>query len=160
MRYASTRRGARSEAFGLPTLPASAALGSAFLSTSGLRLTWRQFMPDRTEQPWSLSEPRIDTGFKPALSGKDASARDIAVLVSVADNTELLFAAYQRNYPRCAHWFTSPSPGAIRTGSVRRGKPPTLRMLFRTECGRRGAITEISELCTSSWPYRLASRCS
>ena len=83
------------EAFGLPTLPASAALGSAFLSTSGLRLTWRQFMPDRTEQPWSLSEPRIDTGFKPVLSGKDASARDIAVLVSVADNTEPLFAAYQ-----------------------------------------------------------------
>ena len=83
------------EAFGLPTLPAAAALGSAFLSTSGLGLTWRQFMPDRTEQPWSLSEARVDTGFIATLSGKDASARDIAVLVSVADNTEPVFAAYQ-----------------------------------------------------------------
>lgn len=83
------------EAFGLPTLPAAAALGSAFLSTGGLRLTWRQFMPDRTEQPWSLSQARVDTGFRPALSAKDASARDIAVLVSVADNTEPVFAAYQ-----------------------------------------------------------------
>lgn len=83
------------EAFGLPTLPAAVALGSAFLNTSGLRLTWRQFMPDHTEQPWSLSQPRVDTGFKPTLSGKDASARDIAVLVSVADNTEPVFAAYQ-----------------------------------------------------------------
>ena len=83
------------EAFGLPTLPAAAALGSAFLSTSGIRLTWRQFMPDHTEQLWSLSQPRIDTGFKPALAGKDANARDIAVLVSVADNTEPVFTAYQ-----------------------------------------------------------------
>jgi hypothetical protein len=83
------------EAFGLPTLPAAAALGSAFLSTSGLGLTWRQFMPDRTEQPWSLSQARVDTGFRPTLSGKDAAARDIAVLVSVADNTEPVFAAYQ-----------------------------------------------------------------
>jgi CBASS immunity sensor of nucleotide second messenger signals len=83
------------EAFGLPTLPAAAALGSAFLSTGGLRLTWRQFMPDHTEQAWSLSQARVDTGFKPTLSGKDASARDIAVLVSVADNAEPVFAAYQ-----------------------------------------------------------------
>ena len=30
---------------------------------------------------------------------KDASARDIAVLVSVADNTEPVFAAYQKNLP-------------------------------------------------------------
>jgi hypothetical protein len=83
------------EAFGLPTLPAAAALGANFLSTSGLRLTWRQFMPDRTEQPWGLSQVRVDTGFKATLSGKDASKRDIAVLVSVADNTEPLFATYQ-----------------------------------------------------------------
>lgn len=83
------------EAFGLPTLPAAAALGSAFLNTSGLRLTWRQFVPDHTEQLWSLSQPRIDSGFKATLSGKDAGARDIAVLVSVADNTEPVFAAYQ-----------------------------------------------------------------
>lgn len=87
------------EAFGLPTLPAAAALGSAFLSTGGIALSWRQFMPDRTEQLWSLSQARVDAGFKATLSGKDAGARDLAVLVSVADNTEPVFAAYQSTLP-------------------------------------------------------------
>jgi SMODS-associated and fused to various effectors sensor domain len=87
------------EAFGLPTLPAAAALGNAFLSTSGLHLIWRQFMPDRTEQLWSLSQARVDTGFAATLSSKDAGARDIAVLVSVADNTQPLFAAHQSKLP-------------------------------------------------------------
>lgn len=83
------------EAFGLPTLPAATALGAAFLSTSGLGLAWRQFMPDRSEQIWSLSQARVETGFRATLSAKDTAAHDIAVLVSVADNTEPVFAAYQ-----------------------------------------------------------------
>lgn len=127
------------EAFGLPTLPAAAALGSAFLSTSGLRLTWHQFMPDHTEQPWSLSQARVDTGFKPTLSGKDASARDIAVLVSVADNTEPVFAAYQNklsslralihiakpgNYP---HRLSSPGEAADVAFVVQDGMREALR---------------------------------
>jgi SMODS-associated and fused to various effectors sensor domain len=111
------------EAFGLPTLPAAAALGSAFLSTSGLGLAWRQFMPDRTEQLWSLSQARVDTGFKATLSGKDPTARDIAVLVSVAENTEPLFAAYQNKLAlralvhiakpgNCPHRLNSPGEAA------------------------------------------------
>jgi hypothetical protein len=85
------------EAFGLPTLPAAAALGCAFLSTSGLRASWRQIAPGRDDQLWSLSQPKTDSGFKPQIMSKEPSARDIAVLVSVADNTEPVFAAYQRN---------------------------------------------------------------
>src|SRR5439155_4488570 len=38
------------EAFGLPTLPAAAAFGCAFLSTSGLRASWRQIAPGRDAQ--------------------------------------------------------------------------------------------------------------
>jgi len=127
------------EAFGLPTLPAAAALGSAFLNTSGLRLTWRQFMPDHTEQPWSLSQPRVDTGFKATVSGKDVSARDVAVLVSVADNAEPVFAAYQNklsslralvhitkpsNYP---HRLTTPGEAADVAYIVQEGMRTTRR---------------------------------
>lgn len=101
------------EAFGLPTLPAGAALGAAFLSTGGLRLTWRQFMPDHSEQLWSLSQARVDTGFKPRLISKDASARDIAVLVSVADNAEPVFAAYQSKMPSLRALVHIAKPGAF-----------------------------------------------
>ena len=79
--------------FGLPTLPGALAFGCAFLSTSGLRASWRQITPGHPDQLWTLTEPRGDSGFKPKIMGKDANARDIAVLVSIADNAEPLFAA-------------------------------------------------------------------
>lgn len=87
------------EAFGIPTLPAAAALGCAFLSTSGLPIMWRQFTPGEPDQLWSISERRKTSGFTSRITSKDPNARDIAVLVSVADNTEPLFAAYQRSLP-------------------------------------------------------------
>jgi hypothetical protein len=43
------------EAFGIPTLPAAAALGCAFLSTSGLRASWRQTAPGHADQIWTLA---------------------------------------------------------------------------------------------------------
>lgn len=87
------------EAYGLPTLPAAAALGCAFLSTSGLAASWRQIAPGREPQVWSLSQPRNDSGFKPRITSKEPTARDIAVLVSIADNSEPVFAAYQKSLP-------------------------------------------------------------
>jgi hypothetical protein len=87
------------EAFGLPTLPAAAALGCSFLATSGLRLSWRQIAPGYADQLWSLAQPREDSGFTPQMMSKNAGARDIAVLVSVADDTEPVFAACQKNLP-------------------------------------------------------------
>jgi hypothetical protein len=100
------------EAFGLPTLPAALAFGCAFLSTSGLRASWRQITPGHPDQLWTLAEPRGDSGFKPKIMGKDANARDIAVLVSIADNAEPLFAAYQKNLPplRALVQVTKPGP--------------------------------------------------
>lgn len=87
------------EAFGLPTLPAAAALGCAFLSTSGLRASWRQVTPGQPEGLWTLSQPRAESGFLAKRISKDAGARDIAVLVSVADNVEPLVADFQKNLP-------------------------------------------------------------
>jgi hypothetical protein len=100
------------EAFGLPTLPAAAALGCAFLSTSGLRASWRQIAPGRDDQLWTLTQPKEDTGFKAQIMSKELTARDIAVLVSVADNTEPVFAASQRSLPplRALVHITPPGP--------------------------------------------------
>lgn len=88
------------EAFGIPTLPAALAMGCAFLSTSGIKLSWRQLTTGRPDQLWTLFAAREDSGFKLRIWSKDPNARDIAVLVSVADNAEPLFAAYQRDLPR------------------------------------------------------------
>jgi hypothetical protein len=86
-------------AFGLPTLPAALALGCAFLSTGGIPLSWEQQTAGQTSQFWSLSATRVATGFSHRIWSKDPNARDIAVLVSVADNVEPLFAACQRDLP-------------------------------------------------------------
>lgn len=87
------------EAFGLPTIPAALALGCAFLSTGGIGLSWRQITPGRPDQFWSLSTAQEPAGFTARIWSKDPSARDIAALVSVADNAEPLFAACQRDLP-------------------------------------------------------------
>jgi hypothetical protein len=87
------------EAFGLPTLPAAVALGCAFLSTGGISLSWEQFTQGRPNQMWSLAHPGEPTGFKHQLVSQDAGARDIAVLVSVADNVEPVFAASRKALP-------------------------------------------------------------
>jgi SMODS-associated and fused to various effectors sensor domain len=100
------------EAFGLPTLPAAAALGCAFLATSGLRLSWRQIAPGRSDQVWSLAQPKEDSGFATQMMSKDPSARDIAVLVSIADNTEPVFAACQKNLPPLRALVHIARPGA------------------------------------------------
>jgi hypothetical protein len=100
------------EAFGLPTLPAAVALGCAFLSTSGLRASWRQIAPGRNDQLWSLSQPKEDSGFKARIMSKETSGRDIAVLVSIADNAEPVFAAYQKNLPALRALVHITRPGA------------------------------------------------
>jgi hypothetical protein len=101
------------EAFGIPTLPAAAALGCAFLSTSGLSASWRQIAPGRPDQVWSLDHPAQDAGFRPTILSKDSSARDLAVLVSIADNVEPLFASHQRNLPTIRALVHVTRPGAF-----------------------------------------------
>jgi hypothetical protein len=87
------------EAFGLPTLPAALALGCAFLSTGGIGLSWRQIFHDQSAQVWSLAHPRESSGFGHRLVSENAGARDIAVLVSVTDNVEPVFAACRGTLP-------------------------------------------------------------
>lgn len=53
----------------------------------------------RPDQIWSIAGSREDTGFKSRITSKDPNDRDIAVLVSVADNVEPLFASCQARLP-------------------------------------------------------------
>jgi hypothetical protein len=100
------------EAFGLPTLPAAAAFGCAFLSTSGLRASWRQIAPGRDDQLWTLTQPKEDSGFKAEITSKEPAARDLAVLVSIADNAEPVFAAGLKKLPPLRALVHVTRPGA------------------------------------------------
>lgn len=91
--------GREAVAFGLPTLPAALALGCAFLATGGIAMAWEQVTPGRPAQLWSLAQPRETSGFAHRLVSQDPAARDVAVLVSVADNVEPLFAATTKALP-------------------------------------------------------------
>jgi hypothetical protein len=92
-------RGRAVEAFGIPTLPAAAAFGCAFLATTGLQASWKQVQVGHPDQIWSLAAPREPSGFTPRIVSRTPAARDLAVLVSVADDTEPVFAAYQKQLP-------------------------------------------------------------
>ena len=99
------------EASGIPTLPAAAALGCAFLSTGGITLSWRQVTPGQSGQVWALTTQREESGFTTQVCGKDTAARDLAVLVSVTDSTEPLFASFQRELPALRAWIHVMNPG-------------------------------------------------
>ena len=88
------------EAFGLPTLPAANALGCAFSSTGGIAGSWRQYTLGQSDQFWTLSEPRMASGFAARLVSHDPSARDVAVLVSVTDDVEPVFASFMDQLPK------------------------------------------------------------
>ena len=86
--------GRKVEAFGMPTLPAALALGCAFLATTGIIASWRQFTPGKPTQLWSLGEARESSGFAARTFSRDPNGRDLAVLVSVSDDVEPVFAMF------------------------------------------------------------------
>lgn len=88
------------EAFGLPTLSAATALGCAFVSTGGVKLSWRQVATGRDDQHWSLQATRAPTDVACRIWSKAPDGKDIAVLVSVADDVEPAFATCQVTLPK------------------------------------------------------------
>ncbi len=88
------------ETFGFPTLPAAFALGCQFVSTSGQKLAWRQVMRGGgPEQIWTLDASREASGFAARMVSKDASASDLAILISITDDVEPVFAGLQKELP-------------------------------------------------------------
>jgi hypothetical protein len=79
-------------ASGLPSIPAATALGVAFLSQAGQSISWSQYTPGRPEQFWSIDAPREAAGFVYVTTERDIAAKDLAVLVSVAENVEPTFS--------------------------------------------------------------------
>lgn len=87
------------EVTGLAAIPAATALGCSFLAPRGIRIAWRQPTPGRADQLWSIEESPEPSGFHWELISRDVNARDLAVLVSVAQNVEPGFAASCEDLP-------------------------------------------------------------
>jgi SMODS-associated and fused to various effectors sensor domain len=87
------------EATGLAALPAAIALGSEFLAPRRLPIVWEQYRQGRELQAWSLAVPREPSGFQPRCEPRELTARDLAVLVSVTDHVEPVFAATRGDLP-------------------------------------------------------------
>lgn len=79
-------------ASGLPSIPAATALGVAFLAQGGQSISWSQYTPGRPEQLWSIDAPREAAGFTAVTTERDVAGKDLAVLVSVAENVEPAFS--------------------------------------------------------------------
>jgi hypothetical protein len=91
--------GRRIVAEGLCVLPAAVALGSTFLTTRRLSLSWRQISPKRPPELWSLNERPEPAGFTAQIRNGSVSGDGIALLVSVASNVEPAFAASRPQLP-------------------------------------------------------------
>ncbi|MGO8974334.1 MAG: SAVED domain-containing protein [Steroidobacteraceae bacterium] len=134
------------EAFGLPTLPAATALGCTFSSTSGISVSWRQYSLGQSDQIWTLSAPRTTSGFMARLVSYDASARDIAVLVSVTDEVEPLFASFKKNLPNLRALVHVAKPGPYPHRLAAPGEASDVAMV--THEGLRRARREYGDVGT------------
>lgn len=90
--------GRRIEVRGLASIPAATALGEAFLAPRGILVSWVQSRPG-FQQPWRLEAFRELSGFETKIESKDLAGKDLAVLVSVADNAEPAFSATRPDLP-------------------------------------------------------------
>ncbi len=75
------------QATGLLSIPAAIALGFTFMAPRRVNIEWEQFTPGRDPQKWSISETTEESGFKTEVIAGQASADDLAVMVSV--NTDV-----------------------------------------------------------------------
>jgi hypothetical protein len=73
---------------GFLAIPAALALGSAFLSLAGVRVTWMQDLGAFGEnaEPWGLHLDRRPSGFRAETSPRNAAGYDTALLVSVTND--------------------------------------------------------------------------
>lgn len=79
-------------ASGLPSIPAATAFGVAFLAQAGQSISWSQYTPGKPDQLWGIDAAREPAGFAFRTTERDISARDLAVLVSVAEDVEPAFS--------------------------------------------------------------------
>ncbi len=87
------------QATGKAAIPAAVALGATFLAPRGIQIAWQQ--PDEKVGPslWSLGAPSQPSGFRIETRPDDLAAKDLAVLVSVADSVDRAFGACRTELP-------------------------------------------------------------
>ena len=105
--------GRRIVASGLPSIPAATAFGVAFLAQAGVEIAWNQYTPGRSEQLWSIGEPRVQTNFSVKTTERDISSTDLAVLLSVTEDVEPAFVQSASTLPkfRAITRIFPPAPG-------------------------------------------------
>jgi len=91
-------RGRPIVATGLAAIPAAVALGVELLQPRRLAIAWEQFTAGRV-QAWSIDVPRETSGFQVDCRPADLRGRDLAVLLSVADDVEPVFRASRDGLP-------------------------------------------------------------
>ncbi len=87
-------------ASGLPSIPAATALGQAFLAPRKQALAWRQHTTGRPDQIWSVDVPSEDSEYEVQVIAGDATARDLAVLVSVNADVQQAISASRDSLPK------------------------------------------------------------
>jgi hypothetical protein len=113
--------GRRVIAHGMPSIPAALALGATFICTRPTKLAWLQKLPGHEgEQLWSTDVALQDSGFSFKVQGRDAAARDLAVLVSVSSDVETAFGHSKPTLPpfRAVAKVSKPGGPVHRIGSA------------------------------------------
>lgn len=80
-------------------LTGAAALGAAFLQPLGFRAAWRQEIPGRDPQEWSLADAPKPVVLSVSETAGQIDANELAVLVSINANAESGFAASRPDLP-------------------------------------------------------------
>ncbi|HYU84728.1 MAG TPA: SAVED domain-containing protein [Kribbellaceae bacterium] len=95
---------------GLAGLPAAVALGAKLLAPRAVSAAWMQHTPGRDETAYSLAEERRPSGFRVAIRDHRPDAADLAVLVSVSENTVPAVRA-TGGLPEFRGWLQAAPPG-------------------------------------------------
>jgi hypothetical protein len=136
--------GRRVVATGLASIPAAIALGSEFLAPRRLPIAWEQYREGRELQAWSLGEAREQSGFESKLEARELGARDLAMLVSVADDAEPVFAASRGELPSFRAILKIWKPGKPPHDLEKAGQAADLAYLIQREI--RAALREYPEI--------------
>ena len=132
------------EATGLASIPAAIALGSEFLAPRRLPIVWEQYREDLDLQTWSIAAARERSGFQSQREARELGARDLAVLVSVADHVEPVFAASRGELPAFRAILKIWKPGDPPHDLESAGQAADLAYLIQREV--RAALREYPEI--------------
>ncbi len=81
------------------SIPTAVALGTAFLSLTGLNASWEQKNINLPDELWGLHIPRQNSGFTPTIAPQSPQGTDYALLISVTTDVMDDFRSTQSHLP-------------------------------------------------------------